>query len=318
MTVFFDKNVRPVRLMAIRLVAEQVNLYEFAPLDGVPLEPFEPGAHIDLHLTEGLVRQYSLLPHEGDALRIAVQIDGNGRGGSRFLARDARVGDVFQVSAPRNHFPLVSGMQHTVLIAGGIGITPLYGMIDRLAREGASWELHYAAKSDARTVFRNELRRHGDKVHIARSDCRDDSRLDLRELIAAAPIDSELYCCGPQRMVDAFIEAARTRPQEKVHVERFSAATQIADEGGFEVRLAHSDRQFSVPSGSTILQTLRNAGLDLPSSCEQGVCGVCETRVLSGQPDHRDHVLSAAERAKGETMMICCSGSRSKVLVLDM
>jgi vanillate O-demethylase ferredoxin subunit len=318
MTAFFDKDVRPVRLMAIRLVAEQVNLYEFAALDDLPLEPFQPGAHIDLHLKEGLVRQYSLLPHEGDALRIAVQSDDNGRGGSRFLARDARVGDVFQVSAPRNHFPLIGGAQHTVLIAGGIGITPLYGMIDRLARDGASWELHYAAKSDSRTVFRDELRRYGDKVHVARSDHRDDRRLDLRELVDTAPIDSELYCCGPQRMVDAFIDVARTRPPEKIHVERFSATTQIADEGGFEIRLACSDRQFAVPSGSTILQTLRNAGLELPSSCEQGVCGVCETRVLSGEPDHRDHVLSAAERAKGETMMICCSGSRSKVLVLDM
>jgi ferredoxin-NADP reductase len=318
MTAFSGKNTRSARLMAIRLIAEQVNSYEFAPLDGAPLEPFEPGAHIDVHLREGLVRQYSLLPHAGDAWRIAVQIDADGRGGSRFLASDARVGEVFQVSAPRNHFPLISGAQHTVLIAGGIGITPLYGMIDTLASEGASWELHYAVRSESRVVFRDELRRHGDKVRIARSDHGDDRRLNLHEIISAAPVDSELYCCGPQRMVDGFVEAARTRSPERIHVERFSAETEIADAGGFEVRLGRSDRQFVVPSGSTILQTLRDAGVDLPSSCEQGVCGVCETRVLSGEPDHRDHVLSAAERAKGETMMICCSGSRSRVLVLDM
>lgn len=318
MKSFNQRDTRPVRLVSISLAAERVNFYEFAPLDDLPLSPFEPGAHIDLHLKDGLVRQYSLVPSRNRTMRVAVQTETDGRGGSRFLAREARVGDVFQVSETRNHFPLVSGARHTVLIAGGIGITPLYGMVEALARAGASWELHYAVKSETRTVFVDELRGYGDHVRITRSDRPQDGRVDLARIVAAAPPDSEFYCCGPQRMVDAFIDAARARPSEQIHVEHFSAATHAAAEGGFEVKLARSGKQLAIPAGRTILETLREAGMEMPSSCEQGVCGVCEVRVLSGEPDHRDHVLSAKERIKGDAMMICCSGSCSPVLVLDL
>ncbi|WP_345816882.1 PDR/VanB family oxidoreductase (plasmid) [Paraburkholderia sp. PREW-6R] len=324
MKAFSANGMRPVRLIGIRLAAEDVNVYEFAPLDARPMEPFEPGAHIDLRLNDTLLRQYSLLPPltgthaDANTLRIAVQTEGDGRGGSRFLAHDAHVGDVFHVSAARNHFHLVRGAAHSVLIAGGIGITPLFGMIGALQREGASWQLHYAVRSETRALFRDALRDYGDKVRIACSDRPDQGRLDLQAIVADAPPGSQFYCCGPQRMVDAFIDASRALPPADVHVERFSATTDAADEGGFEVRLVRSDRRFVIPPGSTILQALREAGMDVPSSCEQGVCGVCETRVLAGEPDHRDHVLSASEQAKGDTMMICCSGSRSPFLELDL
>lgn len=313
-----NHDLRPVRLMSIRLAAEQVNIYEFATLDGLPACVFEPGAHVDLRLTDDLVRQYSLLPGDDGRLRVAVQTDETGRGGSRFLAREAHVGDVYFVSEARNHFPLARSASHSVLIAGGIGITPLYGMAVELERNGASWEMHYAARSEARTVFGAELRRYGNKVRIVHSDRPQDGRVDLGEVIRSAPAGSDFYCCGPERMVDAFVEATAGLPSAKVHVERFSATTEVAAEGGFEVRLERSGKQLFVPQGSTILQTLRDAGFAVPSSCEQGVCGVCESRVLSGEPDHRDHVLSASERAKGDTMMICCSGSRGPLLVLDL
>ncbi|KAF1058391.1 PDR/VanB family oxidoreductase [Burkholderia gladioli] len=315
---FLNHEMRPVRLVAIRLAAEQVNIYEFVTLDGSPACAYEPGAHVDLRLTDELVRQYSLLPSAGESLRIAVQTDEAGRGGSRFLARQARVGDVYLVSEARNHFPLVRAACHSVLIAGGIGITPLYGMLAELEREGASWELHYAVRSEAKAVFGKALRAYGEKVRILRSDRPEDGRLDMARVVEAAPAGSEFYCCGPGRMMDAFCEATAGRPPERVHLERFSAATEIAAEGGFEVRLERSGKQLFVARGQTILQTLREAGLAMPSSCEQGVCGVCESRVLCGEPDHRDHVLSAAERAKGDTMMICCSGSRGPLLVLDL
>ncbi|WP_343671258.1 PDR/VanB family oxidoreductase [Paraburkholderia heleia] len=313
-----NRSMWPVRLMAIRLAAEQVNIYEFATLDGSPFCSYEPGAHVDLQLRDDLVRQYSLLPGDDGRLRVAVQTDETGRGGSRFLAREAHVGDVYFVSEARNHFPLVRTASHSVLIAGGIGITPLYGMLVDLERRGASWELHYAVRSDAKTVFGEELRGYGDKVRIVRSDHPGDGRVDIAKVIEAAPAGSEFYCCGPERMVDAFVDAATGLPSEKVHLERFSATTGIAAAGGFEVRLERSGKQLFVAEGNTILQTLRDAGFAMPSSCEQGVCGVCESRVLSGEPDHRDHVLSAAERAKGDAMMICCSGSRGPLLVLDL
>jgi ferredoxin-NADP reductase len=313
-----NRDMRPVRLTSITLAAEQVNIYEFATLDGSPACAYEPGAHIDLQLRDDLVRQYSLLPCDDGRLRIAVQTDEAGRGGSRFLAHQAHVGDVYLVSDARNHFPLARGSLHSVLIAGGIGITPLYGMAVELERSGASWELHYAVRSDASTVFSKELRRYGDKVRIVRSDRPEDKRIDIRKVIEAAPPESDFYCCGPQRMVDAFGDASVGLPSGKTHVELFSATTEVAAEGGFEVRLERSGKQLFVPQGSTIMQALRDAGFAVPSSCEQGVCGVCESRVLSGTPDHRDHVLSASERAKGDSMMICCSGSCGPLLVLDL
>lgn len=313
-----NQDLHPVRLMSIRLAAEQVNIYEFATLDGSPAGVFEPGAHIDLQLKDDLVRQYSLLPGDDGRLRVAVQTDETGRGGSRFLAREAHVGDVYLVSKARNHFPLVRSAPHSVLIAGGIGITPLYGMAVELERSHASWEMHYAVRSEARTVFGAELRGYGSKVRIVHSDRPQDGRLDIGKVIESAPAGSDFYCCGPERMVDAFVEATAGLPSANVHVERFSATTEVAAEGGFEVRLERSGKQLFVPQGSTILQTLRDAGFAMPSSCEQGVCGVCESRVLSGEPDHRDHVLSASERAKGDTMMICCSGSCGPLLVLDL
>jgi ferredoxin-NADP reductase len=318
MNALLNHDMRPVRLMAIRLCAEQVNVYEFATLDGSPACVYEPGAHIDLRLRDDLIRQYSLLPGDDGRVRIAVQTDETGRGGSRFLAREARVGEVYFVSEARNHFSLVRGAGHSVLIAGGIGITPLYGMLEEMERSGASWELHYAVRSEAKAVFRAELLGYGDKVRIVRSDHPEDGRIDIREVVNSAPAGSEFYCCGPERMVDAFVAATASLPPAKVHLERFSATTEVAAEGGFEIKLERSGKQLFVAPGRTILQTLRDAGFAVPSSCEQGVCGVCESRVLSGEPDHRDHVLSASERATGETMMICCSGSRGPLLVLDL
>lgn len=311
-------------IRAIRFEAPRIHSFELASPAGDALPAFEPGAHIDLHLPGGLVRSYSLLgADEGEgagrrAWRIAVQHDLASRGGSRLVHERLHVGDLVAVDGPRNNFRLEEGARHSVLMAGGIGITPIGAMVRRLAQLGRSWTLHYAVRDRRTAAFAEELTALGDHVHLHVDDEAGGRLLDIAGIVAAAPAGAHLYCCGPLPMLAAFEAATAEIPGERVHVEYFTAKAPPATSGGFVVELARSGRSIEIPAGESILEAVLDLGIDVPNSCREGVCASCETRVLEGVPDHRDLVLTREEQAANTTMMICCSGSKTERLVLDL
>ena len=293
--------------------------YELRALDGSALPPFSAGAHIDLHLANGLIRSYSLVNPQAERHRyvIAVQKDRATRGGSKWVHEHLRAGDVIMVSAPRNNFPLAEDAAHSLLFAGGIGITPIMSMIERLSVLERPWQLYYCARTRAAAAFVDQL--------AGRSEVRFNfdrepggAMLDMAPIIERASKGTHFYCCGPLPMLNAFEAITAGLPTELVHVEYFSAKEPPSHEGGFTVVLAKSGRQIPIPAGKTILDALLEAGVDLPFSCKEGVCGTCETAVLEGIPDHRDLILTKEEHAASRSMMICCSGSKSERLVLDL
>jgi ferredoxin-NADP reductase len=306
--------------------AQGINVWEFKPFSGAELPPFTAGAHIDLHLSNGLVRSYSLCNSQDDRHRyvVAINNDSNGRGGSKLIHETLLAGSRLEITPPRNHFPLVEDAKHVVFIAGGIGITPIYGMIQRLEKLDRSWELHYSARVPEMCAFKSQFdlledQRPG-RVHFNFDHLPGGKMLDLNALIKTLPFDAHYYCCGPNPMLKAFAGAcaAAGLPSQQVHIEYFTAKEEASVEGGFTVVLQRSGKSFEIPTGNTILDTLLANGISVPYSCTQGVCASCETTVIEGVPDHRDSVLSPAEQASNKTMMICCSGSKSKKLVLDI
>lgn len=307
------------RLMAIRYVARDIHLFEFTKPDAAPLPSTTPGAHIDLHLANGLVRQYSLV-ETGDAplsYTVAVKREANSRGGSSFLFDQVKVGSMVSISQPRNNFPLAESGVLSIFIAGGIGITPVHAMMRRLSATGSPWSLHYACRTrEEMPAF--ELMKPAANVHLHMDDEAGGKFLDLGSVVRTAPAEAHLYCCGPSPMLAAFEEATKDWPPDQVHVEYFVAKDVAKPTGGFTVRLARSNREFAVPEGQSILQVLRQAGLDVAFSCEEGICGACETPVLSGVPEHHDTILTEKERAANDTMMICCGGAKTDTLVLDL
>ncbi|WP_238366855.1 PDR/VanB family oxidoreductase [Mesobacterium pallidum] len=307
------------RLIQIRLEAEGVHAYRFEPLPGETLPPFEAGAHVNVTLGDGITRSYSLLndPADPSFYEIAVHLSPTSRGGSRYIHEHWHVGLVVDMTDPSNNFPLDETAAHSVMIAGGIGITPLLSMIDRLDAIGRPWELHYVAQSPERAAFVRHLSGR-DNVHVQFDGIEGGQPLDLRGVVEAAPADAHLYCCGPQGMLDAYKGFAAGRPKGHVHLEYFTADTQIATEGGFVVELAKSGKSFEIKEGDRILDVLLDNGVDVPFACSEGTCGTCETRVIEGTPDHRDFFLTDDERASGEMMMVCCSGCKSDKLVLDL
>lgn len=309
----------PVQLVAIRFGARNINLYQFEPLRGRFLPAVTPGAHIDVHLPNGLMRQYSLLQAEPSpkSYLIGVKRDEQSRGGSSFLHEQIRVGATLNIGSPRNNFPLDEDAEHNVLIAGGIGITPIWCMWRALKERGASVELIYSCRSRAEALFMNQFHP-TDPVLLNFDDENPNRVLDLERVLSRVPKSSHFFCCGPTPMLKAFETASATWPSTQVHVEYFKPAADAALEGGFTIELARSGREISVLPGQSILVALRQAGIDAPSSCEEGICGACMTTVISGAPDHRDSVLSAAERSSGKKIMICCSGSKTGRLVLDV
>jgi ferredoxin-NADP reductase len=309
-----------VRVHAIAWGSETVRLIELRRPDGGPLPDFAPGAHIDLALPPGLVRSYSLIGDCDDrrAYRIAVLREPASRGGSRAVHETLRVGDVLAADGPRNRFPLVEDAAHSVLLAGGIGITPILPMAERLARLGRPFELHYSARTRSEAILLDRLAALGPAVHLYFSREPGGRRCDSRAVVAAAPRGTHFYACGPAAMLDDYAAATARIDPAFVHQERFAAAEPAAVEGGFVVELARSGRTIAIPRGRTILETLNAAGIDPSCSCLEGVCGTCETRVLAGVPDHRDAILTPEERATNRTMMICVSGAKTDRLVLDL
>ena len=304
--------------------AQGIVSFDLRPTDTGVLPPFTAGAHIDVHLPNGLVRSYSLMnpQEERHRYQVAVNRDAASRGGSSCLHETVRVGQTLTIGLPRNNFPLAEDAAHSVLIAGGIGITPLWCMVQRLAALKQRWTLYYCTRSRAHAAFLPEVlalaARSGGTVVTHFDQEAGGKLLDLAQVVAKAGPQAHLYCCGPLPMLAAFEAATAGHPPRQVHVEYFAAREAPATQGGFTVVLARSGRELQVPEGRSILDVLLDADVDVLYSCTEGVCGACETRVLEGTPDHRDLVLSKDEQAAGRTMMICCSGSKSPRLVLDL
>ena len=311
-----------VKILRRREEAEGIVSLEFGRPDGAPLPAFSAGSHIDVHLPGGLVRQYSLCNPAGDTThyRIAVLRDAASRGGSVAVHDQLREGDLVTISEPRNHFPLVAS-PHTLLLAGGIGITPLMCMAQRLAATGAAFSLHYCTRSLARTAFRGELAAFGDRVHLHLDDGDAAQKLDLPAVLAAAPAGSRIFVCGPTGFIDFVVATAKARgwPTDHVHLEYFGAAPQdTSGDGAFEVRVASTGKTYTVAADQTVVAALQAQGVDVLVSCEQGVCGTCLTRVLEGECDHRDLYLTDEEKARNDQFLPCCSRAKSPLLVLDL
>jgi vanillate O-demethylase ferredoxin subunit len=299
--------------------APKIISYELRPTNNSELPPFTAGAHIDIKLPSGMVRSYSLLNPQSERHRyvIAVQRDRESRGGSKWIHQNFRPGEILSVNEPRNNFKLDETAEKSVFIAGGIGITPMLSMIERLGAIGRDWELIFCARTRSSAPFLGLLANNPRvRLNFDREPGAD--MLDIGAVVEASSPDSHLYCCGPITMLDAFEQATKDRARETVHVEYFTAKEPPATEGGFTVVLAKSGKEVVIPPGKTILAALRDEGFDLAHSCTEGVCGTCETKVLEGVPDHRDRILTEAERASNKTMMICCSGSKVDRLVLDL
>ncbi|KAB1986486.1 PDR/VanB family oxidoreductase [Streptomyces triticiradicis] len=282
---------------------------------GAGLPPWEPGAHIDVVLGPDLERQYSLCgdPADRGTWRIAVLREPDGRGGSAYVHERLGVGDRVRVRGPRNRFALVPAPRYR-FVAGGIGITPILPMLAAAEAAGAGWTLLYGGRTRGSMAFTGELGRYGDRVTLAPRDETGD--LDLSSVPAGVSGDTLVYCCGPGPLLDAMEERC---PAALLHVERFRPREQRADgEREFEVVLERSGRTLTVAPGVSVLDTVRAAGVEVLHSCTEGTCGTCETDVLEGAPDHRDSVLTDAEREAGGTMLICVSRCLGERLVLDL
>ena len=311
-----------VLLKSITFEADRINSYTLQAADGRPLPAFTAGAHIDLHLGPDLVRSYSLTndPAERERYVIAVKHEPDGRGGSAFVHNRLKVGDVLSISAPRNNFAFDEGDHRSIFVAGGIGVTPILSMLRRATALGRRWILHYASRTRRDAAFLQHIRElaSANEVNAVFDHEAGGVPLDLAAIAAAASDGTHLYCCGPLPMLEAFKAATRSKPSCIVHLEYFSTDQEAATEGGFEVRLAKSGRTIAIAPGKTILAALLDAGIPVSYACSEGTCGTCETRVIDGVPDHRDVYLTDDEHAENRQIMICCSGSKSPVLVLDL
>jgi phthalate 4,5-dioxygenase reductase subunit len=301
-------------------IADGINLFEFRDAGGSELPQFSAGAHIAIHVPNGMLRKYSLCndPAERDRYQVAVKREVNGRGGSCSLIDDVKAGDELTVVAPVNDFGLPPRAQDFLFIAGGIGVTPMMAMIRQVIAEGKRFRLFYCTRSPETTAFLEELSapQFKDMVMI-HYDQGDPSRsLDLRPILAERKNREHLYCCGPRPLMEAVRAMTDHWSPTAVHFEAFSEAeTHKPDDKPFKVRLARSGTVLDVSTSTTILEVLREHGLEVPSSCETGTCGTCRTKLLAGEADHRDLVL--AEHERKDAIMICVSRARGDEITID-
>lgn len=323
-----EPDTHDVLVTQVRSEAQDVVSVVLSPADGKELPGWAPGAHIDLTLPSGKVRQYSLCgsPADRGSYTIAVLHERTGRGGSRELHEGGLAGRRLRLRGPRNHFALVDA-EHYLFLAGGIGVTPLVPMVQRIAATGASWELWYGGRSRSAMPFADRLKDLGpERVHLLPQD--EAGTPPVRDLVERAPTHAAIYCCGPAAMIRAVADAcAGAGRTGDLHVERFGPVPAPDTEETpadrtaprpFTVELRRSRRVLAVPVGRTLLDVVRDVVPAVPYSCEDGYCGSCETRVLAGTPEHHDTVLSDDERRIGETMMICVGRARGERLVLDL
>lgn len=303
------------------LTAEGIAAFELAPMSG-QLPSFQPGAHVDVHLPNGLVRQYSLTNGPGltSVYRLGVKLEPDSRGGSRYMHHSVHEGDTLQLSEPHNNFPLRRDAARTVLIAGGIGVTPLLAMAQTLQRQELAYELHYFAQSDDHIAFPEVLEplSTGLVKHLGLSP--DQTADEIKKITHGREAASHLYVCGPGPMIEATraIAADSGWPDNAVHFEYFKNESALHDTSSFEVRLARTGQTLVVGPGVSLLDSLRDAGVDMPSSCEQGACGTCMATVLEGELDHQDVYFNDSERAAGDRVLTCVSRAGDRRIVLDL
>lgn len=318
-----EDGVLQLQVRAIRLQAQGICSYELADPQGEPLPAFDAGAHADVHLPGGIVRPYSLAgdPQDRSCWLLGVLKEPQGQGGSRALHEKVRVGDLLRVGPVRNAFALAPAASHTILLGGGIGITPLKAMAHALAARGQSFELHYCARSPAHAAFVSDLRAivPPGRLHLHFDGGEPARGLDIQALLKDRPEGAHVYFCGPAGFMKACEAACAHWPREAVHSEHFkapqAAATDTPD-GGFEVRLVRSGATIQVGPDQTIVRAIELSGRRVPTSCLSGLCGTCKVDYLEGDVDHRDYILDDAERAR--CLTVCVSRARSKTLSLDL
>ncbi|MBA1204843.1 oxidoreductase [Pseudomonas capeferrum] len=298
--------------------------YELASVDDSPLPAFSAGAHIDVHLPNGLIRQYSLCNHPQERHRylIGVLKDAASRGGSASLHEQVHAGSRLQISEPRNLFPLVHEARRSLLFAGGIGITPILCMAERLAHSGADFELHYCARASERAAFVQRLNASAfaDRVFL-HFDEQPQTALDTARVLAAPEDNAHVYVCGPGGFMQHILDTARAQGWQEncLHREYFAAIpVDNSNDGRFSVKVASTGQIIEVPADKTVVQALESQGIEITLSCEQGICGTCLTRVLEGVPEHRDLFLTEEEQALNDQFTPCCSRSKTPLLVLDI
>ena len=304
--------------------AQDICSYELARVDDSALPGFSAGAHIDVHLPGGLIRQYSLCNHPEDRHRylIGVLKDPASRGGSQCLHEQINTGDRLRISEPRNQFPLAHQARRSLLFAGGIGITPILCMAERLAHSDADFELHYCARSSERAAFVERIKNSSfaDRVFL-HFDEQPETALNAARVLAQPGENVHLYVCGPGGFMQHVLDSARAQgwQEDSLHREYFAATpTETSNDGSFSVKVGSTGQVFEVPTDKTVVQVLESHGIDIAMSCEQGICGTCLTRVLEGVPDHRDLFLTENEQALNDQFTPCCSRSKSPLLVLDL
>jgi ferredoxin-NADP reductase len=303
--------------------ADGVVVLDLAHPENQDLPRWEPGAHIDLMLGEGLTRQYSLCgdPRDSGVWRVGVLLDPNSRGGSQYVHDNLEEAATVRVRGPRNHFPLVDAPRYR-FIAGGIGITPIAAMLEAVQQGGNDWTLLYGGRTRASMAFADDLaERYPERVTVWPQDER--GLLDLESLFKDPEDNTLVYCCGPEALLNAVEQHSAHWPAGILHIERFAAKAPTAEQAAealesFEVVCQRTGVTFEVTPDKSILETLEEADIPIMASCYEGVCGTCEARVLEGIPDHRDSMLTEAEQAAGEVMLVCVSRSRTERLVLDL
>ena len=303
--------------------ADGVVVLDLAHPESQDLPPWEPGAHIDLILGDGLTRQYSLCgdPRDPGVWRVGVLLDPNSRGGSRYVHENLAEGAAVRVRGPRNHFPLVDAPRYR-FIAGGIGITPIAAMIEAVQQAGNDWTLLYGGRAKSSMAFADELaERYPDRVTVWPQDER--GLLDLESLLKEPEDNTLVYSCGPEGLLSAVEQQCAGWPVGTLHIERFAAKAPCEEQAAealdrFDVVCQRTGVTFEVTSDKSILEILEEADVPIMASCYEGVCGTCEARVLEGTPDHRDSMLTDAEKDAGEVMLVCVSRSRTERLVLDL
>lgn len=323
-----------VTIAAKEQLTEDVVGLTLVSTNGEPLPLWQPGAHIELALetcTDAsgnsdaenvMLRQYSLCSDFQDSTQwqVAVLREDGGRGGSLFIHSQLQQGDVLKVSEPRNHFPFKS-RQKCLFIAGGIGITPMLPMIQQAEAEGLDWRLVYLSRERSRMSCLDKLEGY-DQSRITLNGDKEDGYIDLTALLATCDSDTSVYSCGPKPLLDAleekYAEQADQPNSWSLDIERFSAGPVDSSGGAFDVVINSTGQRIRIPEGQSVLTVLREAGIKIPTSCGDGVCGSCETGVLSGIPDHRDSILSEEERADNDYMMLCVSRALSPELILDL
>ncbi|MCA8235378.1 PDR/VanB family oxidoreductase [Burkholderia cenocepacia] len=323
-------NRHQVRIDALIDAAQDIRCFRVSRVDGQPFDTYEPGAHIDVTAPCGITRQYSLCgnPDERGSYLFAVKKEAQSRGGSRSLHDDVSVGAELSIGTPRNLFRLTDDASEHVLIAAGIGITPLLSMAYALHKRGARYRLHYFARSREHAAFVDALSAEPFASHVTFHYGVEPDALaaELRRCVESIDPTAHVYTCGPGPFMDAVVAAAARRiPEDAIHLERFAAepseavtAANAAPAEGFEVRLQRSGQSVRVAPDTSIVDALARIGIEVDTSCGEGVCGTCMVPVLDGEPDHRDHCLSKAERASNTVICCCVSRARSAVLVLDL